>query len=283
MNASTEMIDIGHASMAHRQTGTGPDVVFVHGWPLHGDTWNGVVGHLDGFTCHVLDLPGCGASTTTEATPLTMTGHVDSVGAAIDELGLEQFSLVGHDSGGLIARMVAARRADDVASLVIAGSEIPGHHPWQVALFGLLAKLPGSSAIMRTVLSHDSLMMSPFALGGSFSDPARISADFMGIVGSLLEDEEALSRQLEIIGSFDNAVVDGLVDVHAELTMPTLLIWGEDDGFFPVEKAQAMTTQFAGPTTFEVVPDAKLFVHEEHPERFAELVAGFLGAPAAVR
>ena len=55
------------------------------------------------------------------------------------------------------------------------------------------------------------------------------------------------------------------------------LIWGEDDPFFPVDSARAMTSQLAGPTQFEVVPNAKLLVHEEHPQRFAELSRQFLG------
>lgn len=37
-----------------------------------------------------------------------------------------------------------------------------------------------------------------------------------------------------------------------------------------------MAEQFGGEVTFEVIPNAKLLVHEEHPERFAELTRSFL-------
>ena len=58
--------------------------------------------------------------------------------------------------------------------------------------------------------------------------------------------------------------------------MPTLLVWGEEDPFFQVEKARAMANEFGGPTEFVTIADCKLLVHEEYPERFAELTTAFL-------
>jgi pimeloyl-ACP methyl ester carboxylesterase len=54
----TNFIDVGHSRIAHRTLGCGPDVLFIHGWPLNGATWRNVVPRLaDDFTCHVIDLP----------------------------------------------------------------------------------------------------------------------------------------------------------------------------------------------------------------------------------
>ncbi len=274
--STTSFIDIGHTEVAYERIGSGPDLVFIHGWPLHRDTWRDVVAGLDGYTCHLFDLPGAGQSKATDETPLNLRGHAASISAVIDELGLERFSLVGHDSGAMFARMVAAERSEQVEALVLAGTEIPDHHPWQVAMFSLLAKLPASDNVLRMMLKHDVLAYSPMALGGCFSDNDRISPRFGAMLADLLDDPDVTRSQMTLIKNFDTDVVNGLAEVHGRLTMPSLLIWGEDDPFFPVDKARAMTAQFAGPTTFDTVPDARLFVHEEHPERFARSAKAFL-------
>ncbi len=271
-----EFIDIGHTQVAYRRHGSGPDVLFVHGWPLHGGTWRNIVGRLDGFTCHVIDLPGAGASRPTADTPMTFAGHVDSILAVLDHLGLDQVTLVGHDSGAMFTRMAAARRPEAVTALVMSGTEIPNHHSWQVSMYSLLSKLPGSGNVLRTMLGHDILARSPLALGGCFHDFDAIDDGFGVILGELLADSELMDSQLALIRNFDNDAVDALPAVHAKLTMPSLLIWGEDDPFFPIGKARAMVDQFAGPTRFEAIANARLFVHEEYPERFAELTADFL-------
>src|SRR5262245_49620105 len=59
--APTERIDVGHSRVAYYRFGSGPDLVFVHGWPLHAATFRKVVPELaTAFTCHLIDLPGAG-------------------------------------------------------------------------------------------------------------------------------------------------------------------------------------------------------------------------------
>ena len=44
---------VGEASVHWRRVGSGPAVVFLHGFPLSGRTWDAVVAHLrDRFTCY---------------------------------------------------------------------------------------------------------------------------------------------------------------------------------------------------------------------------------------
>jgi pimeloyl-ACP methyl ester carboxylesterase len=63
-------------------------------------------------------------------------------------------------------------------------------------------------------------------------------------------------------------MVAALADVHARITCPVQLVWGEDDPFFPVDGARAMVDTFAN-ARLTIVPDAKVFVHEERPEEVA--------------
>ena len=102
-------VGAGCGEVAHRQVGSGPDVLFVHGWPVSGATFRTLLPHLvDHVTCHVIDLPGAGSSRFTAATTLTVDQHIASVRRVVDLLGLDDVAVVGHDSGGLIARHALA-------------------------------------------------------------------------------------------------------------------------------------------------------------------------------
>ena len=61
------------------------------------------------------------------------------------------------------------------------------------------------------------------------------------------------------------------------MAQPVSLVWGEDDPFFPVERTRAMLPEFAGPVTLTVIPDGKLFVHEEFPVPAAEALLPAIG------
>src|SRR5262245_60084291 len=132
--SAPRFIDVGHSEVAHYRHGNGPPVLFVHGWPLHGATFRKLVPVLSRrFTCHVIDLPGTGASRWDERSRMGIIPHVETLRAVIGALGLRDYGIVSHDSGGVLARLVAAADAS-VRALVVSGSEIPGHRPLIVEL-----------------------------------------------------------------------------------------------------------------------------------------------------
>ena len=81
--------------------------------------------------------------------------------------------------------------------------------------------------------------------------------------------------QMGLLRSFDFDTVDSLAEAHARITAPILLVWGEDDDFFPVARARRMLEGIAN-GTMETIPRGKLFAHEDHPEAFARSARAFL-------
>lgn len=275
--STRQVVDVGHTKVSVQTVGSGPNLLFVHGWPLNGNTWRNVVPHLDGYTSYVMDLPGCGESKATDQTPLTVRGHADSVVRVIDALGLDEVTLVGQDSGGMVCRFAAQQRPSVVRALVLGGTEIPGVHAPLVWLFKALAKLPGAKAAFRINMANRFLTRSPLILGGTVYDKSILDGEFRtNLLDPILDDPDAMDAIVEMIKHFSADDIDALGDVHPMLTMPTLLIYGEDDKFFPAEKARLMANQFGGPTDFVTIAKCKLFLHEEHPERFAQLTHEFL-------
>src|SRR5688500_2513648 len=105
----------------------GEPVVLVHGWPQHWWIWRGVVSRLaaEGYRCICVDLRGHGW---TDAPPdgYEKEQLATDVLAALDELGVERFKLIGHDWGGFASFLIALHAPQRVEKL-LALSIV---HPW---------------------------------------------------------------------------------------------------------------------------------------------------------
>ncbi len=271
-------LDVGSARLAYRRTGTGPDVVLIHGWPLHGETFRAIVPRLASqFTCHVLDLPGTGASEWTESTPITLRAHAAAVVRAIEALGLTRVAFVAHDSGGAVARLAAAELGARCFGLVLGNTEIPGYRPPALSAFVTLAKLPGGLRLLPLILRSRRLRRSSLGLGGCFHDRRLIDGEFATLfVEPLLTSPRAAAGQLALVRQFDWSVIDDMAATHAKITAPVLLIWGVDDPWFPLARARRMVDQFPGGAELVEMPDGKLFIHEERPAEWADHAKRFL-------
>lgn len=274
-SAPERLLRVGDDEVAYYRAGEGPDVVLVHGWPLHAATFRDLVPALaPHFTCHLIDLPGAGHTKSRTEGPLSLGDHRDTLLAVVEALGIERCAMIGHDSGAAITRMAAAALGDRVWGLVMGNTEIPGHHAWLVVAFGLVGKIGGPGLFARLLASR-TFRRSYFCFGSCFGDPRVAEGAFLDrFVTPLIESRDRLRGQLRLLAGFDWRDVDGLEETHARIAAPVQMIWGEDDPYFPLEKARAM--RFAGPSEMVVIPDTKLFAHEEAPEKFAAHALRFL-------
>jgi pimeloyl-ACP methyl ester carboxylesterase len=270
-----DFIQLSDGKLAYWRTGRGPDVVFVHGWPLHAATFRHVAPALaQQFTLHFFDLPGCGKTEWRGRHGLE--ANAAAVRAAVDKLKLARYALVGHDSGGASARFIAAADAR-VEALVLGNTEIPFHRAWLVEFYAWAARRPWLAALIFSTLRWSWLRRSPLAFGGLFTDAAYIDGEFGELfVRPLLTDRDVARQQMQLLLTLDQGVIDALPAVHARIQAPVLCIWGPHDPFFPLAKARAMLPQFAGGATLVEITDAKLLAHEDHADEFVAAAAPFL-------
>jgi len=121
------------------------------------------------------------------------------------------------------------------------------------------------------------------AFGGCFHDLTRLEGDFhRQYVEPLIASDARMEGAMQFLRRMKFARLDEFKDLHRQLTMPTLFIWGADDPTFPEPMARAMATQFPNVAGFHAVPNAKLFFYEEHPQEVARLIDRFLSGPPTV-
>ena len=277
--APTRLIDVGEGEMAVRSVGSGPDVLLVHGWPVSGATFRYLLPHLTPhFRCHIVDLVGAGESRFGADTRIDLHTHIRSLRRAVDALGLRDFAFVGHDSGGLMGRHAFAGD-ERLRSMALVNTEQTRGIHWRFRQFLWMAKLPGFERLFGSLVMKRGLRRNRFLLGDCFRDRSRLDGEFEEFFLAPIHTNAARRRAAaQLIRRFDMGLVSSLEEVHRNIRVPVKLIWGEKDPFFPVAWAKEMVSTFPD-ASLSVVPGAKLFVHEEEPERVAELMLPALLPP----
>ena len=94
--------------------GSGPDLVLLHGWGLHGGIWHAIAARLArSFRLHLVDLPGHGHS---RDHPF---GDLDAVVDAVAQSTPDNVRVCGWSLGGLVALRLATRHPSRVAALAL--------------------------------------------------------------------------------------------------------------------------------------------------------------------
>ena len=96
-------------TLAHEVHGNGPDVVFLHSFPLDRSMWVGqlVAAGAAGRRAILVDLPGFGASPLPAGAAPTMETMAHAVLDTLDALGVARATFVGLSLGGYVALALA--------------------------------------------------------------------------------------------------------------------------------------------------------------------------------
>ena len=257
-------VDVGNGQVAVRQVGTGPDVLFVHGWPACGATYRGLLPHLTPHVrCHLLDLVGAGDSRFGRDVTISIAAHAEAVRRVIDELGLDDVAVVGHDSGGLIARHALAgdRR---VRAWGLVDTEQPQGAHWRFRSFLMMRHIPGFERLLADVVNRPRLRRNRFVLGDCFHDRTLLDGDFATLfLEPLRRDPDRRWAAGQFARHFDLGAFDALTELHGRIHVPVQLVWGGADPFFPLAWTREMMAGFGGPVDLHVIEQGKLFAHEE--------------------
>lgn len=267
-----QFIPADAGEIAYRKVGSGPDVLFVHGWPVSGATFRCLLPHLvDHVTCHLIDMPSAGSSRFNSSDNLSLQNHIGAVTKTMDALGLDDVAVVGHDSGGLIARHAVAGDAR-VRSMGLINTE-PAKPSWRFRSFLAGRRAPGFARIFGWLAGQEKLRANKFVLGDAFVDRSLLGGEFEEFFLQPLHTDATMAEAAtKVLRTFEFRYVHELDGLHAKIDVPVVLVWGVEDPFFPLAEARKMVATFPNAKLVEI-PNAGLFSHEEKP---AEVAAALL-------
>jgi len=112
--------------------GSGPVILFIHGWPMTWWEWHTVMPNLaQTHTVLAIDLPGLGNSTVPTDTPAdggyTVADAATRLNEAVTALGYTNISIMAHDLGVGIGYAYARLFPASVARLMVMESELNGY------------------------------------------------------------------------------------------------------------------------------------------------------------
>jgi haloalkane dehalogenase len=257
------------SDLHYREAGTAgdPAVLLVHGYPESSYMWRGVLPGLAAAGFHAIapDLAGFGDSEPDP--PGTWERHVEALERFRTQRGLDELALVVHDWGGLIGLRWACDHPGVAWALAISATGFFADGRWHGLARTMQTEGRGEELVDGMTEEGFAAMLGQISTGIDEADAREYFKAYA--------DEPRRRGQLELYRSGDFSQLAPYEGCLAGLGVPTLLLWGEDDPFAPVAGAERFQREIPG-AELEVIEGTGHFVVDEAPERYGELLAGFL-------
>lgn len=278
----SRFIEVNGLRVHYKQAGQGePWIILLHGFLASVFSWREVLEPLAQYgTVIAFDRPAFGLTERPlvweQVNPYTPEAQTELVIGLMDALGAERAILVGNSAGGAIAMYTALRYPARVQALVLVDAAIysgGGAPAWIKPLLGLpqLRRLgplflrdffnrqaaSGEANQLLAAAWHNPKLITPEIIAG-YSLPFQVK-DW----DRALWEFTLASRHLKLSQRLD------------ELSLPVLVITGDDDRIVPTEESLRLAEEIAG-AQLVVIPNCGHVPQEECPQPFLEAMQRFL-------
>ncbi|MDH3660432.1 MAG: alpha/beta hydrolase [Alphaproteobacteria bacterium] len=279
-------ITAGGVRLHVAETGDGPPLILLHGWPEFWATWEPVMARLaDRFRLIAPDFRGFGESDNPSPEPTDQAGAdvlADDILALMDALSLEQAGFVGHDIGAYVMQSLARRHPKRASCLLFfncpthgvgARWRDPGHinEIW----YQTFHQMPYAADIVGASRESCRAHIGHFLRHWSHRKDA-----FDGVLERWVDN---FMRPGTLQGGFNfyisqNAprlqVMAGTAPSPEKIKVPARVVWGRHDPILKAEWADVLPEAFEE-VSVDIAEDCGHFVHYENPDRAAEEITAF--------
>lgn len=263
-------VNVNGTSLFYVRGGSGPAIVFLHGFPEDWYEFHKVLPLLaPKFNVVAVELRGVGESAPASS-GYDAANLAEDVHQLAARLHLEHVYLVGHDIGGMVAYAYARRFPESLRGVMILDSAFPGLAPWNEILGNRYywhirfhqTDLPEKLVAGRQAVYFRYFLSAPVFSGKdvahyahSYRDPDHLSAAFE-TYRAFPADEKFFAAQT------------------AKFDLPFVIGSGERDAFAPYLSniADAVRAHGCADVKIEIVKDSAHYVFEEQPRQVASLV-----------
>ena len=256
-------IQVNGVNIAYEDRGTGPPIVFLHAFPLNRTMWapqEAALGRR--FRTISIDARGLGESDA-PFWRYSMEQYARDVKEVLTGLRIEKALFVGLSMGGYLEFALYRMYPELIGGLVLADTRAEADKAEQIQWRFNLAQrtaATGPSAVIAEMLPK---LLAPARYD---RDPDLVvqvrsmleAAPVQGIIGALI----ALAERADS------------TDLLPTISVPTLVIVGEDDVLTPPADAERIAHGIAG-AELVVIPDAGHLSNLEQPGLFTAAVEGF--------
>ena len=238
--------------------GAGPGLLLLHAaWGDAEMSWSSVWSQLSlSFMVIAPDLPGFGQSSGLPRPSLSAMAQL--LRQLLDALNVDHVITVGNSFGAAVAIQFAGDFPNTASHLVLVNG---GHMPSISGLARKLVALPLLNQGFRLLIRQ--LSFSSHALKRSFVDASKLPAIF---IEKILQNAPVYSKI-----AFDTIM--NITGPLAQPPVPTLLLWGAQDGLIPLKQAQSLQQSIPGAELISI-EGAGHMPQVERPEEFVASIMG---------
>lgn len=263
-------------TIEYHEVGEGPTLVFLHLILADSTHWDKMVPLLsDRFRCIFPTLPmGAHRVPAYGDADLSAAGLARAVYELIEHLGAGDVTLVGNDSGGAIAQVVAANHPECLSRLVLTNCDMYDVFPPKMFIyFKALPYIPGGISIAARALRIRALWPLPFVFGLLTNKVDGVKIDRWA--HAMLANKLVRRDANKAIKGFSPAVTNSAAATLRTTKLPFLVAWGASDKAFKPALAERFCREIPG-ATLVMIENCKTLVGWDQPERIAELITDFV-------
>lgn len=262
-------LDYQGREVRYGRLGDGPPMVMVHGTPWSSFNLRHLIRSLSAkYTVYFYDLLGYGQSSMVEG-DVSLGVQNEVLARLLDHWGLDNPWVVGHDFGG---------------ATVLRTHLLNGRSFRKIMLIDPVAVSPWGSPFFRHVNEHEAAFSGVpdvihQAIVRTYVQTAAHrpldDATLDGIVRPWTgeQGQPAFYRQ---IAQADSRYTDEVQTRYPTITTPTLILWGREDRWIPLERGETLHGLIPS-SAFHVVDDAGHLVIEEKPDQLVQHMMRFAG------
>jgi pimeloyl-ACP methyl ester carboxylesterase len=232
--------------IAWSEIGSGPSLIFIHGFQDTRRVWNKVAPLLaDDFRVIMLDLPGSGLSGRPDAS-YTLSWYSRMIINWMDECSIEHAHFCGHSFGGGIAQWMMLEDRSRINRLALIA---PGGLGREVGMWLKPATFPVlgrqfTPLVIRYIIPA-LMRVKPELFGNRDSKEINLLEKTKRIPGT----DMAFQRSLEaVINPFGQYMQTRQRVQEVDRLPPIELFWGENDPILPIKHARSILAKSTGIT-----------------------------------
>ncbi|MEJ1112281.1 MULTISPECIES: alpha/beta fold hydrolase [unclassified Kribbella] len=262
-------VDAGSVPTRSLQAGSGEPVIFLHGTSGHLEAFTRNLGaHAERYACHAIDMLGHGYTGKPDY-PYEIPRYRDHLLAYMDAVGIESAHIVGESLGGWVGARTAIDAPDRIASLQLlcAGGTVANPQ--------VMERIRTST---REAVSRDDVELTRARMRLLMADPVDATEELVAV-------RHAIYHQPDFVENIDNLLCLQNMEVRlrnvlrpehlAQITVPTLVVWGRNNPFGEVPEANAMHEAIAG-SELVLFDECGHWPQHEQAARYNELSLEFL-------
>ncbi len=247
-------------------------VLLMHGIPTWGYLYQAVIPPLvqAGYRVLAPDFLGHGWSDRRDRFDRSFQDQARMITAWLATLNLQRVDVVGHDTGGAVALILAIEHPAMVNRLVITNSVCYDRFDDDMLDFGHpLRWQPRPVSYLVAALEE--------SLAAGLSNPEHLTPEFRaGMIAPWASEEGKLSL-LRNASALNANQTMALVDRHGDIAVPTLVLWGMDDPWQKAEDGRQLASEIPG-AQFQAIEGASHWIQQDAPEQFSQALLAFLAS-----